>query len=1107
MSSSSLQQLQAQQLRAVSLDHSQHGLDSPGAQSHITTSSASHHAFSSGTPNDGMRSNSVAQSLVDAPHFADDFPFPPPELHDQNAMMFLGEPDHPSDMFSTSHRPSVSSLGGRQDSITVMPVPFAGAMDQRRHSIIASDDGSQDSGHAEHNPLEDAGADEFGLATQIAGNGSDVGGKANKDDKTDHTPAWSELKTKAGKERKRLPLACIACRRKKIRCSGEKPACKHCLRSRIPCVYKVTTRKAAPRTDYMAMLDKRLKRMEERIIKIVPKNEHDSNAASLTRAVVKPAIPGTLPAAKAGPKKRAADEAFGQDLDHWAKAPAKTMLDTSNKPTSLQAQEAEDNKLFLEGLDALPSKEIQEHLAEVFFENIYGQAYHLLHKPSYMRKLRAGTLPPVLILSVCAVAARFSSHPKLITSSPNFLRGEEWASHARDICTRRYEWPNITILTCLLILGLHEFGTCHGGRSWALAGQAIRMAFALQLHKDLDHDPLNRSGPSQLSFIDREIRRRTMWACFLMDRFNSSGTERPTFVREETIEIPLPIKEKYFQLDMPAPTETLKGKVPHPVSVDDGQMADAKDNMGVAAHMIKTIALWGKIINYLNQGGKELDPHPIWSPDSEYTTLLQEAEKLLDELPECLQYSSENLALHDTEKMVNQFLFLHIATQQNILFLNRVAVATPNSPAAQGVPRDFVAKAGDKTFAAANRISEILKDAESHMVTAPFVGYCAFSSGTIHILGIFSGNPAVEAASKRNLATNVKFLSKMKRYWGMFHYMTENLRDQYRTYADAARQGSATKEASTASPIFQYGDWFDRYPHGVSQSDFTDPATLKKKEKGDDAVLEQKPELHTVEEYFTNLSPPRGTESHPSRPNPSKRKAFAGKKLSTAGMRPDGGHAEPPSTTENIAVTAQEQLSARMQHQRGMQGSLGGQTSGPTSFNPLTASHSQGSNYHALSPISPIAVSQFGHHHHPDTSAFYTPDMLNMSLNQQNGILQPLDRQLVFGGYSMEQGNMSHFDGIDWDGMPSSAHGAHSLPGARSRSHRGGNLNGMGGPGHGHPDNNGGSSSMSGFGGQEASTAWFMPFNMEPPEIGQDMGMGLDGFGNMFGNGLHHGAR
>jgi hypothetical protein len=153
-------------------------------------------------------------------------------------------------------------------------------------------------------------------------------------------------------------------------------------------VYKVTARKAAPRTDYMAMLDKRLKRMEERIIKVVPKAEQEALSSSVTRAVVKPAIPGTLPGGKAAVKKRGADEAFGPDLDHWARAPSRSKLDGPNKPSTILVQEAEESKLLLEGGDALPSKDIQEHLAEVFFENIYGQAYHILHKPSFMRKLK-----------------------------------------------------------------------------------------------------------------------------------------------------------------------------------------------------------------------------------------------------------------------------------------------------------------------------------------------------------------------------------------------------------------------------------------------------------------------------------------------------------------------------------------------------------------------------------------------------------------------------------------------------------------------------------------------------------------------------------------------
>lgn len=243
---------------------------------------------------------------------------------------------------------------------------------------------SPDSARAGNKSAIDTFGDDFGM-NNGNGEGSDQGVKT-KDENHEQHPLWSELKTKAGKERKRLPLACIACRRKKIRCSGEKPACKHCLRSRIPCVYKVTTRKAAPRTDYMAMLDKRLKRMEERIIKIAPKDE---DFASITRATVKPALPGTIPARGATAKKRSAEEAFSSELETWGeKAPPRNGADDGSKPVSVLIHEAEENKLLTEGLEILPDREMQEHLAEVFFECLYGQTYMVLHKPSFMRKLR-----------------------------------------------------------------------------------------------------------------------------------------------------------------------------------------------------------------------------------------------------------------------------------------------------------------------------------------------------------------------------------------------------------------------------------------------------------------------------------------------------------------------------------------------------------------------------------------------------------------------------------------------------------------------------------------------------------------------------------------------
>ena len=97
----------------------------------------------------------------------------------------------------------------------------------------------------------DAGQRYDGSALAMAAGGAHDGYPKEEENSGGHL-AWAELKTKAGKERKRLPLACIACRRKKIRCSGEKPACKHCFRSRNPCIYKVSTRKVilTPQTGF-----------------------------------------------------------------------------------------------------------------------------------------------------------------------------------------------------------------------------------------------------------------------------------------------------------------------------------------------------------------------------------------------------------------------------------------------------------------------------------------------------------------------------------------------------------------------------------------------------------------------------------------------------------------------------------------------------------------------------------------------------------------------------------------------------------------------------------------------------------------------------------------
>ena len=1051
------------------------------------------------------------------------------------------------------------------------------------------------------------------LSTQKAGSTHGAGSSNDKgeDGELGHTPTWSELKTKAGKERKRLPLACIACRRKKIKCSGEKPACKHCLKARIPCVYKVTTRKAAPRTDYMAMLDKRLKRMEDRVIRIIPKEDLPDTTQ---RSAVRPPLPGATPKEdKSNDKtKRSAEEAFTNELQDWSKGrTGSTQLDNAAR---MKTQPDSDNKLFAEGAEALPPQHIQEHLAEVFFDCLYGQSYLLLHKPSFMRKLKAGSVPPVLILAVCAISARFSTHPQ-VSTEPAFLRGQQWATPARTIVEKRHFEPNITVLTVMVILGLHYFGTCEGGLSWSFGGQAMRMGYALQLHKELDRDPLGlaqaeRAAASgkpvpqmpELSFTDREIRRRTMWACFLMDTFNSSGTERPSFLNEDYMFIQLPVKESHFQMEIPGHTENLEGHVPLSSSrslLEDPE-AEAKANMGVAAYVIRAVVLWKRVVKYLNLGGKEKDAYPIWDPLSQFASLQRQIAQLKTSLPSSLEYNQENLQVHVTERLANQFIFLHIVLAQNSLFLHRFAIPTaPNThrPYPLNTPKSFLATAATTVLDAASTVSKLLADSSGHTLTVPFAGYCAYASATVHVWGIFSKNEMLENTSRDNLRHNYKYLNRMKRCWGMFHYMAESIKDTYRAFADAASRNrrrqqavlqrtpsgrvealesgavSVEQHSRAASPsagndledesikarqdakvnVFQYGDWFNKYPHGVSEDEWEQSHLPHRNEaqKGTEAVMSQQAELQSVEEFFASLSPPSKADDGPNRKKLARKrvKSIADEKAKQRGLSQGDASGKQsgktrtqsqsgsdiPQHRQSLASNSLYPLSDRTFPQldlstseldvpmsgvsAGLQSGQGNSAfdltsptilsgasldssypistmSGPTS-NPKQTQQQKSQSQSGLSPFEYTSPSSSNTGSNANNAS-----AMNFNFNYTSAVPQ-LDRQMVFGGYAgidpSASGSTSALNNISnldfwsnpWDGNPQidmdgfsgfndptfglnsgtrvlgSERGAEDDEQKRhAAQRREQNAHSM--------HNNSQNQNMS-------STAWLMPFNIEPP--------------------------
>lgn len=652
-----------------------------------------------------------------------------------------------------------------------------------------------------------------------------------------------------------------------------------------------------------------------------------------------------------------------------------------------------------------------------------------------------GSHPSVLLLAVCAVAARFASHRDL-ASEPAYLRGEKWAAPARDIVLKRFDEPNLTILTVTVILGLHEFGTCQGGRSWMFAGMATRMAHALQLHREMDQDPLGRKDgkDSELSFIDREIRRRTMWACFLMDRFTASGTDRPMFSDEEDIKIQLPIKETNFDMEIAGATEPLNRPKQKPTAMATDRASQAQKNMGIAAYIVRIIALWGRVIKYWNWGGKEKEPCSMLpSSFSQYAQLEQQAFDLRAGLPSDLVNTRENLDNHAAQKMGNQYLFLHAALNQVILFHHRFALlATPGAEVWKDAPPSFLPDAMSIAIEAANQISLTIDKAIEYHAVAPFMGYCAFMSSTVHLWVEYHGDESLRSKAEKHISTNGQYLDELKKYWGVVHFQINTLRDIHQRYDEASRKGKRDDTAENEDPVLQFGDWFEKYPHGVSQTDLDEAGTMVKGEPNKEATINHTSDLQSVDD-FVNKQSPSSKAPQAKKPRKTLKPTLQNSKR-PSNPQPSKLHTEPPPSHIEIPMSMTDPQT------------------------PMTPSH-----FPKNQPV-----------YYPSETPF--TGSVDYSTEPNTSLLPHLDRQVVYGAYAGNEPNASTSasalnamtNGMLHSGYLAVSEGA--MWGANPQV----DMNQqqmMMGPGAGNASYIG-----------DVSSAWFVPFNMDPPDMGGSYG-------------------
>lgn len=133
-----------------------------------------------------------------------------------------------------------------------------------------------------------------------------------------------------------------------------------------------------------------------------------------------------------------------------------------------------------------------------------------------------------------------------------------------------------------------------------LSGLAVRMAHALQLNVEFSPDILcaeaNESSPPA---VEKESRRRLMWACYILDAWTGSGVDQLTLLREADIKIQLPCNERNFRLRIPCVTETLG--VGHVLQFLPPAIVPRRPaaNMGIMAYYIRIVTLWKRVVRFV----------------------------------------------------------------------------------------------------------------------------------------------------------------------------------------------------------------------------------------------------------------------------------------------------------------------------------------------------------------------------------------------------------------------------------------------------------------------------------------------------------------------------
>lgn len=324
------------------------------------------------------------------------------------------------------------------------------------------------------------------------------------------------------------------------------------------------------------------------------------------------------------------------------------------------------------------------------------------------------------------------------------------------------------------------------------------MAFALELHREIDFK-------TRLSPVEKEMRRRLFWTCYLMDRFTACGSKRPSLIADESIVLRLPSW-------CASPTS-------HPVEGEFFQngsnlqylSGSGKKSQGSSGMLIDIVRVLGITNRYLIAGGVKGDSHFPWHSLSNLSKIRQDLDIWASGNQDFFSSVDTLFGQPDSSTLVLSKLIYHLV---HCLIYRPFLPIDLAELAGTGQHQSWQIEATNLCFLHANAIAELIElGKQSSSIEWPaFVGYCICTAGTVHVHGAhYKGGREGEVfvASADFLSREMQQLSELRYAWASVQHQRETLQAIYASHSKLCK--SLASNPMRYSPAFHLEDFFDRY--------------------------------------------------------------------------------------------------------------------------------------------------------------------------------------------------------------------------------------------------------------------------------------------------------